>query len=102
MTDESTQDSLPYLCKLLANQHKIKLIILLDKYDTPLHEAWFNGFWDKLINFMHGFIKATFKTNPYLGRALLTGITKIGVNNIEVVRTTGNFYTDCFGLTKNE
>ena len=77
MTDDTAQDSLHYLCKFIVTQHKIKPIILLDEYDTPLTEAWLNGYWDKLLGFLKGFFIATFKDNPWLDRGLITGITRV-------------------------
>ena len=53
------------------------MIILLDEYDTPMQEAWLFGYWDKAIVFFSNFFNATFKTNPYLERGMITGITRI-------------------------
>ena len=109
MTDDTAKDSLHYLCKYLTLQHNIKPIILLDEYDTPLQEAWFHGFWDKLVNFMRGFFNATFKDNPWLERGLITGITRVAkesifsdMNNLKVVSVTSDLYADCFGFTEQE
>ena len=109
MPDTTAQDSLHYLCKFLTVQHKIKPIILLDEYDTPLQDAWLNGYWDELVSFMRGFFNATFKTNPYMERAIITGITRVAnesifsdLNNLEVASITTELYDDCFGFTENE
>ncbi|MBQ7456007.1 MAG: AAA family ATPase [Desulfovibrio sp.] len=109
MTDDTAQDSLNYLCKFIATQHKIKPIILLDEYDTPLTEAWLNGYWDKLVGFLKGFFKATFKDNTWLERGLITGITRVakesifsGMNNLKVVSVKSDLYADCFGFTEQE
>ena len=109
MTDDRAKDALHYLCKFIKDQHNIKPIILLDEYDTPFHAAWINKYWDKLINFMHGFFNATFKDNPYLERGLIIGITRVAkesifsdMNNLDVVGTTSSNYTDCFGFTEQE
>ncbi|MBQ9536320.1 MAG: AAA family ATPase [Desulfovibrionaceae bacterium] len=109
MPDSTAQDAIYYLCKFITMQHKIRPIILLDEYDTPLQEAWLHNYWDKLVNFMRGFMNSTFKTNPYLERGLITGITRVAkesifsdMNNLEVVGTTSRFYTDCFGFTEQE
>ena len=109
MTDERAQDSLHYLCKFLTIQHNVKPIILLDEYDTPLQNAWLNGYWDEIVAFMRGFFNATFKDNPWIERGLITGITRVAkesifsdLNNLEVVSATTNRYTDCFGFTEQE
>ncbi|MBQ7584821.1 MAG: AAA family ATPase [Desulfovibrionaceae bacterium] len=94
---------------MLTLRYKNKPIILLDEYDTPLHEAWLNNYLDEFVSFMQVFFISTFKTNPYLGRAIITGITRISeklnypdLNNIKVVSITSNHYADCFGFTENE
>ena len=109
MTDVTAQTSLRHLSKYLARQYNTLPIILLDEYDTPLQEAWSDGYWDELVDFMRGFLNSTFKTNPYLERGLLTGVTRISkesifsdLNNLEVVTTTSDLYTDCFGFTEQE
>ena len=84
-----------------------KVIILLDEYDTPMQEAYVNGFWDELVSFTRSFFNSTFKTNPYLERAVMTGITRVSkesvfsdLNNIEVVTTTSDKYATAFGFTE--
>ena len=86
-----------------------KPIILLDEYDTPLQEAYFNSFWDEMVSFVGAFFNNSFKTNPSLGRALLTGITRIckesifsDLNNIDVVAQTSTKYETAFGFTEEE
>lgn len=86
-----------------------KVIILLDEYDTPLQEAYVYGYWDELTAFIRSLFNCTFKTNPYLERGLLTGITRVSkesifsdLNNLEVVTTTSEKYADSFGFTEQE
>ena len=86
-----------------------KVIILLDEYDTPMQEAWLSGYWDEAVSFFSSLFNVTFKTNNYLERGLITGITRIakesifsGLNNLEVVTTTSNKYATCFGFTEEE
>ena len=71
------------------------MIILLDEYDTPMQEAYVNGYWDELSSFLRSLLNAAFKTNPYLECAIMTGITRVSkesifsdLNNLEVVTTT--------------
>lgn len=85
------------------------MIILLDEYDTPMQEAYVNGFWDELVSFMRSMFNSTFKTNPYLERAIMTEITRVSkesifsdLNNLEVVSTTAKKYEIAFGFTQNE
>lgn len=86
-----------------------KVIILLDEYDTPMQEAYVDGYWDELVAFSRSLFNSTFKTNPYLERGIMTGITRISkesifsdLNNLEVVTTTSNKYATSFGFTENE
>lgn len=67
----------------------------MDEYDTPMQEAYVNGYWEKLTAFTRSLFNAAFKGNPYLERAIMTGITQISkesvfsdLNNLEVVTTT--------------
>ena len=85
------------------------VIIILDEYDTPMQEAWLSGYWDEAIRFFSSFFNSTFKTNPYLCRGLITGITRIaresifsGMNNLEVITTTADEYAASFGFTEEE
>ena len=108
--DESTaQTAVQNLSRFLVRQHYAKPLILLDEYDSPLEMAWLHGFWDELVAFMRGFFNATFKSNPYAGRCLMTGITRVSreslfsdMNNLDVVSTTSDRYADCFGFTEDE
>ncbi|MBQ7457081.1 MAG: AAA family ATPase, partial [Desulfovibrio sp.] len=109
MDDAIAQDSLLCLSEYLYRQQSVKPIILLDEYDSPLQEAWLNRYWDKLLEFLRGFFNSTFKTNFSLGRALITGITRVSkesifsdMNNLKVVSITSDFYADCFGFTEQE
>lgn len=86
-----------------------KVIILLDEYDTPMQEAYVDGYWEELVAFTRSLFNATFKTNPCLERAIMTGITRVSkesifsdLNNLEVVTTTSNKYADSFGFTEAE
>ena len=85
------------------------VIILLDEYDTPMQEAWLSGYWNKAVSFFSSFFNATFKTNPYLERGMITGITRIakesiftGMNNLKVITTTSDKYATAFGFTERE
>ena len=109
MEDYMATDSLNALSNYLSRYYGKKVVILLDEYDTPMQEAYLNGYWTELSDFMKGLFNATFKTNPYLERAILTGITRISkeslfsdLNNLEVVTATSHKYADSFGFTEEE
>lgn len=101
--------SLRALSDFLGRYYGKKTIILLDEYDTPMQEAYVNGYWREMVAFTRSLFNATFKTNPYLERAIMTGITRASkesifsdLNNLEVVTTTSEKYSDCFGFTEEE
>ena len=97
------------LSRFLCNYYGKKVIILLDEYDTPMQEAYVNGYWEELVSFTRSMFHAAFKTNPYLERAIMTGITRVSkesvfsdLNNLEVITTTSEKYSDGFGFTEEE
>ena len=109
MEDNEASYSLKALSDYLLRYYKKKVIILLDEYDTPMQEAYVNGYWDELVSFTRSLFNATFKTNPYLERAIMTGITRVSkesifsdLNNLQVITTTSGKYMDCFGFTEEE
>lgn len=109
MNDSLISDSIRKMSDYLSRYYGKKTIILLDEYDTPIQEAYVNGFWPKLMSLMRSLLNATFKTNPYLERAMMTGITRVSkesifsdLNNLEVITTTSKKYADKFGFTKEE
>jgi len=101
--------SIQKLSKFLSFHYGKKAIILLDEYDTPMQESYVNCFWNEITGFIRNLFNATFKTNPFLGRALMTGITRVSkesifsdLNNLEVVTAASGKYADCFGFTEQE
>lgn len=59
-----------------------KVIVLLDEYDTPMQESYINGYWEELVAVTRSMFNSTFKTNPYLERAIMTGITRVSKESI--------------------
>ena len=109
MGDDLAADSLNILSDYLMRYYGKKVIILLDEYDTPMQEAYVNGYWGELMPFIRNLFNASFKTNPFLERALMTGITRVSresifsdLNNLTVVTTGSELYADSFGFTQQE
>ena len=109
MEEHEATLALHKLCKFLHDYYGKKVILLLDEYDTPMQEAYVHGFWNELVAFTRSMFNATFKTNPYLERGLMTGITRVSresifsdLNHLEVVTTTSDKYADSFGFTEEE
>ncbi len=109
MEEDTLYTSINSLCFYLEKYYGKKVIVLLDEYDTPMQEAWLAGNWEEAVDFFGNFFNASFKTNNYLYRGLITGITRISkesifsdLNNLEVVTTTSEEYAPYFGFTEEE
>ncbi len=109
MGDMEATLAIHQLSLFLSRYYGKKVIILLDEYDTPMQEAYVYGYWEELVSFTRSMFNAAFKTNPYLERAIMTGITRVSresifsdLNNLKVVTTTSDEYADCFGFTEEE
>ncbi len=109
MGDVEAAMALQKLSEYLFRHHGKRALILLDEYDTPLQEAYVGGYWKELVAFTRSLFNATFKSNPYLERAIMTGITRVSkesifsdLNNLTVVTTTSDAYAESFGFTEQE
>ena len=109
MEDYMASLSLKMLSEYMYRYYGKNVIILLDEYDTPMQEAFMHGYWTEMAEFTRSLFNSSFKTNPYLERAIMTGITRVSkesifsdLNNLKVVTTTSLKYGDCFGFTEKE
>ena len=109
MDEQTATLAIHKLCQFLYAYYGKKVIVLLDEYDTPMQEAYVNGFWDKLVSFTRSMFNSSFKTNPWLERGMMTGITRVSresifsdLNHLEVVTTTSDKYATSFGFTEEE
>ena len=109
VSDSDATSALYQLSGFLYRYFGKKVIILLDEYDTPMQEAYVDGYWSEITSFMRSLFNSTFKTNPYLSRAVMTGITRVSkesifsdLNNPEVVTVTSDMYATAFGFTEEE
>ena len=109
MSNSEAATALQRLSNYLYRYFGKKTIILLDEYDTPLQEAYMGGYWEEIVSFTRVLFNNTFKTNPYLERAVMTGITRVSkeslfsdLNNLKVITMTSNNYASCFGFTEEE
>ena len=109
MSNEIVCRAIKDLSSMLCRHFGKKVIILLDEYDTPMQEAYVNGYWEELVGFTRSLFNSTFKTNPYLERAIMTGITRVSkesifsdLNNLKVITVTSDEYSRCFGFTEDE
>lgn len=109
ISNSDASSALYQLSDFLYRYYGKKVIILLDEYDTPMQEAYVGGFWNEIVSFTRSLFNSTFKTNPYLERAVMTGITRVSkesifsdLNNLEVVTTSSDLYATAFGFTEEE
>ena len=109
ITEVELSVTLQRLSSYLGSYYGKNVLILLDEYDTPMQEAYVNGYWDKMVSFIRSLFNSTFKTNPYMYRAIMTGITRVckesifsDFNNVRVVTTTATNYMTAFGFTEAE
>ena len=116
IADSMVTASLQTLSMYLERYHHNKVLIFLDEYDTPIHEAFVSDCWTELIEFVREFFNLTFKENKKMERGILTGITRVStpkaslgkesvfsdLNNLEVITTTSEKYCTAFGFTEEE
>ena len=101
--------SIAFLSECLAKYHNQKVIILIDEYDVPLENAYFNGFYDEMVSFIRSLFESALKTNESLKFAVITGCLRIskesiftGLNNLNVVSVLNEDYAEYFGFTQQE
>lgn len=109
MRDSDATLAIYQLSDFLYRYYGKKVIILLDEYDTPMQEAYVHGYWEEIVSFTRSMFNSCFKTNPWLERAIMTGITRVSkesifsdLNNLKVVTTTSDEYAASFGFTEKE
>ena len=105
----SYSDSLQFLSKCLEKYYGKKVIILIDEYDVPLENAFFEGFYDEMVGFLRSLFETALKTNSSLEFAVITGCLRIskesiftGLNNLEIISLTSKQYDEYFGFTDAE
>ena len=106
---ENLKSSLLLLSEILFKVYERKVIILIDEYDTLIHEAYLNGFYDEAIDFLKALLGAALKSNSYLEKGVLTGILRVSkesmfsdLNNLKVYTILDNLYSQFFGFTQTE
>lgn len=102
-------DSLKFLSECLFQCYGRKAIILIDEYDVPLENAYFSGFYDKMVSVIRALFESALKTNDNLEFAVITGCLRIskesiftGLNNLKIMSITSRTYAEHFGFTPEE
>lgn len=97
------------LSRLLFSHYNKRVIILIDEYDTPLYAAWEHEYYPEMISFIRILLGSALKDNPYLEKAVLTGIMRIAkesvfsdLNNLEVYSIVDQKLSDKFGFLDDE
>ena len=103
------RESLLLLSEFIFRYHQKKVLILIDEYDTPIHEAYLNGFYTKAIELMRILLGNALKGNEHLQKGILTGILRVSkesmfsdLNNVEVYSVLNKNYNQFFGFTQRE
>ena len=103
------ENSLKILVECLYAHHGVKPWLLIDEYDTPIQSAHLFKYYGEMIELMRGLFSSALKNNPYLNRAVITGILRIakeslfsGLNNLAVYSSLRHEYSEHFGFTENE
>ena len=101
--------SLAFLSECLKRYHGARTIILLDEYDVPLENAFFEGFYEKMVGFIRSLFESALKTNENLEFAVVTGCLRIskesiftGLNNLEINSILNDNFSEYVGLTQAE
>lgn len=102
-------DSLKFLSECLFQCYGRKSVILIDEYDVPLENAYFSGFYDKMVSVIRALFESALKTNDNLEFAVITGCLRIskesiftGLNNLKIMSITSRTYAEHFGFTLEE
>ena len=101
--------SLKALTKYLYEYYGEKAVVLIDEYDTPIIQAYQEGYYKQAISFFKKFYGDAMKDNEYLQFGIMTGILRIakegifsGLNNLKVNNIFSEKYSEYYGLTENE
>ena len=103
------QNALKFIVSCLYHHYRKKVILLIDEYDVPLQNAYLNGYYDEMVNFLRNVFSAAFKTNDALEKGVLTGCLRIakesiftGLNNFRVISIFDEISNQRFGFTQSE
>ena len=101
--------SLKFLSKCLYQATGKHTVILLDEYDVPLENAYFQGFYEEMVSFIRSLFESALKTNDYLQLAVITGCLRIskesiftGLNHLKMISVLDKQYSEHFGFTEAE
>ena len=107
--DGSYLTSLKFLSKCMYEYYGKKTIILIDEYDVPLENSYYEKFYAQMIKFIRSLFESALKTNEYLEFAVITGCLRIsresiftGLNNLKIISILNEEYDEHFGFVEEE
>ena len=107
--DKIVRNSLQLFCQCMYKITGKNTVILIDEYDVPLENAYFRGFYEKMVGFIRSLFEAALKTNQYLQFAVITGCLRIskesiftGLNHLNIISVLDKKYSEHFGFTEQE
>ena len=107
--DKIVRNSLQLFCQCMYKITGKNTVILIDEYDVPLENAYFRGFYEKMVGFIRSLFEAALKTNDYLQFAVITGCLRIskesiftGLNHLNIISVLDKKYSEHFGFTEQE
>ena len=108
-TVSDVKGALLTLLRMMKAHYGREVILLVDEYDVPLAKASDNGYYEKMLNIIKKFLGMTWKSNPNLKFAVVTGCLRIakesiftGANNFISDSISSKKYQDCFGFSEPE
>ena len=109
MDEVELAHSLSYLSVMLHKHYGKETIIIIDEYDTPIHQGFINGYYDEAVSFIRKLFSGAFKDNKSLAYGFLTGILRVakesifsGMNNLKVNTIMEDRFSSYFGFTRQE
>lgn len=107
--EKTIRNSLQLFCQCMYKITGRNTVILLDEYDVPLENAYFKGFYEKMVSFIRSLFESALKTNPCLQFAVITGCLRIskesiftGLNHLNIISILDKRYSEHFGFTESE
>lgn len=107
--EKAVRNSLQLFCQCMYKVTGKNTVILIDEYDVPLENAYFKGFYEKMVDFVRSLFESALKTNNYLQLAVITGCLRIskesiftGLNHLNIISILDRKYSEHFGFTEQE
>ena len=107
--EEALKSSVRELSEYLHRYYGKPVMLFIDEYDVPIQTAYINKYYGQAIEFLKTFFETTLKDNPYLEKAVLTGVNRVakesifsGVSNLKVCTMLDDEFANDFGITSEE